>query len=40
MYGGVDILIHAFLNCILVGGELPGLRTGRFTAGEISPRYQ
>jgi hypothetical protein len=33
----MDVLIHVFLNCALLGGEWSALRLGRFTPGKTAP---
>jgi hypothetical protein len=36
-YGGVGVLIHAFLTTALVGGERSVSRPDRFTPGDRAP---
>jgi hypothetical protein len=35
-YGGVEVLLHAFLTLTLDGGERSASRRGCFTPGEIA----
>jgi len=39
MYGGVEILVYAFLTLTPDGGEWLASRPGPFTSGERTPRY-
>jgi hypothetical protein len=36
-YAGVEVELHTFLTAALDGGDLSGLRLGRFNPGEEAP---
>jgi len=39
-YGGVVVLLHAFLTSVLDGGKSTASRIGRFTPGKEAPGTQ